>query len=163
MPNIPNIKKFKGVNEVSFNKWILPYEAQNDAIGVENNRKRQMLLCCLEDSAFTLASQRINAANDTTYDNLKAALAEAFSGEDYKRMLKTRARNLKFAKDTNINLFCNSLRTLVRELYNLTDLGETYIDAITINRFQDYCPPVNCPPGQLPTRIIAPSGHLPPG
>ena len=96
-------------------------------------QKRQVLLCCLDDSAFTSASQRIYAENDITYDNLKVAFAEAFSGEDYKRTLETKLRNLKFTKDTNKNLFCNFLRTLIRELYNLTDLDATSIDAIAIN------------------------------
>ena len=89
-------------------------------------------MCSLEDSAFTLASQRINAKNDISYDN-KAALAEPFSGEDYKLTLETKLRNLKFTKGANINIFCNSLRTLIRELYNLTDLDETSVDAIAIN------------------------------
>ena len=53
-------KKFKGDNEASFNKWILQFEGQSDAVGVENKIKRQVLLCLLEDSAFTLALQRIN-------------------------------------------------------------------------------------------------------
>ena len=87
----------------------------------------------MEDSAFTLTSQRINAENDITYNNLKAALAEAFSGEDYKRTLETKSRNLKFTKGTNKNLFCNSLRALIRKLYNLTDLDETSIDTIALN------------------------------
>ena len=39
MPKIPSIKKFNGDNEVSFNKWILQFEAQSDALGVENNKK----------------------------------------------------------------------------------------------------------------------------
>ena len=133
MLKIPSIKKFKGDNEVSFTKWILHFEAQSDALGVEKNKKRQALLRCLEDSAFTLASQRINTENDITYDNLKAALVEAFSDEGYKRTLETKLRNLKFTKGTNINLFCNSLRTLIRELYNLTDLDETSINAIAIS------------------------------
>ena len=60
-------------------------------------------------------------------------LAEAFSGEDYKRTLETKSRNLKFAEGTNINLFCNSLRSMIRKLYNLTDLDELSIDAIAIN------------------------------
>ena len=88
----------------------------------------------MEDSAFTLASQRINAENDITDQNLKAALAEVFAGEDYKRTLETKLRNLKFTKGTNIKLFGNSLRTLIRELYNLTNLDETSIDAVAINR-----------------------------
>ena len=87
----------------------------------------------MEDSAFTLASQRINVENDITCDNLNAALAEAFSGKDYKRTLEIKLRNLKFTKGTSINLFCNSLCTVIRELYNLTNLDETSIDAIAIN------------------------------
>ena len=96
-------------------------------------QKRQVLLCCFDDSAFISASQRINAENYISYDNLKAALVEAFSGEDYKRTLEGKLRNLKFTKGTNKNLFCNFLRTLIRELYNLTDLDATSIDAIAIN------------------------------
>ena len=88
IPKIPSIKKFKGDNEVSFNKQTLQFETQSGALGVENNKKRQVLLCCLKDSAFTLASQRINAENDITYYNLKAALVETFSGEDYNEPLK---------------------------------------------------------------------------
>ena len=87
----------------------------------------------MEDSAFTLTSQRINAENHITYNNLKAALAEAFSGEDYKRTLEIKLRNLKFTKGTNRNRFCNSLRALIRKLYNLTDLDETSIDTIALN------------------------------
>ena len=96
-------------------------------------QKSQVLPCCLEDSAFTLASQQINVENNITCDNLKAALAEAFSGKDYKRTLEIKLRNLKFTKGTNINLFCNSLCAVIRELYNLTNLDETSIDAIAIN------------------------------
>ena len=40
MLKIPSIKKFKGDNEVSFTKWILHFEAQSDALGVENNKKK---------------------------------------------------------------------------------------------------------------------------
>ena len=39
MLKIPSIKKFKGDDGVSFNKWILQFEAQSDALGVENNKK----------------------------------------------------------------------------------------------------------------------------
>ena len=56
MPKIPSIKKLKDDNEVSFNKQILQFEASSDALGVENNKKRQVLLCSLEDKAVTLAS-----------------------------------------------------------------------------------------------------------
>ena len=62
IPKIPSIKKFKGDNEVSFNKWILQFKARCSRC--RGQQKRQVMLRCLEDSAFTLASQGINAENE---------------------------------------------------------------------------------------------------
>ena len=39
MSKIPSVNKFNGDNVVSFNKWILQFEAQSDALGVQNNKK----------------------------------------------------------------------------------------------------------------------------
>ena len=59
------------------------FNLKHDALGVEDNKKGKY---CYDvwKVVFTLASQGINAENDITQDNLKAALAEAFSGEEYK-------------------------------------------------------------------------------
>ena len=54
-----------------------------------------MLLCCLEGSAFSYVAQQIGT-NDLAYNDLKNVLVERFIGEDYKRKLETKLRNLKF-------------------------------------------------------------------
>ena len=131
MPKIPSIKKFKGDNEISFQKWILQFNAQIAALGVGNDKRRQVLLCCLDDSAFSAASEAIGADANVTYDNLVDVLKTAFSGEDYKRNVESKLRNLKFSKGTNINIFCNTLRTLIKELYGLDNVNA--VDAIAIN------------------------------
>ena len=70
MPKIPSIKKLKGDNEISFQKWILQFNAQIAALGVGNDKRRQVLLCCLDDSAFSAASEAIGADANVTYGSL---------------------------------------------------------------------------------------------
>ena len=89
------------------------------------------MLCCLDDCAFTAASAEIAADANITFDNLVNALKTTFSGEDYKRNVESKLRNLKFSKGTNINIFCNTLRTFVKELYGLDNANA--VDAIAIN------------------------------
>ena len=132
MPRIPPIKKFTGDDEVSFSQWLLQFEAQLGALNVNPNQNRQMLLCCLEGSAFSFAAQRIGA-DDLPYDELKDDLIERFTGEDYKRKLETKLRNLKFTKGMNINSFSNNLRTTVKELYGLQGDVNNAVDSIAIN------------------------------
>ena len=131
MPKIPSVRKFKGDNEISFQKWILQFNAQIAALGVAADKKNEVLLCCLDDCAFTAASAEIAADANITFDNLVNALKTTFSGEDYKRNVESKLRNLKFSKGTNINNFCNTLRTFVKELYGLDNANA--VDAIAIN------------------------------
>ena len=56
MPKIPSVRKFKGGNEISFQKWILQFNAQIAALGVAADKRKEVLLCCLDDCAFTAAS-----------------------------------------------------------------------------------------------------------
>ena len=44
MPLIPNIQKFRGDNSV-LPQWIRQFEAQLAANGIEDDRKRDVLLC----------------------------------------------------------------------------------------------------------------------
>ena len=44
MPRIPNIQKFRGDNSQSFLNWIRQFEAQLAANGIEDDRKRDVLL-----------------------------------------------------------------------------------------------------------------------
>ena len=82
MPRILSTKKFSGNGEVSFSQWVLQFEAQLGALGINPDQNRQMLLCYLEGSAFSFAAQRIGT-NDFAYDDLKNVLVEQFTGEDY--------------------------------------------------------------------------------
>ena len=59
MPRILSTKKFSGEGEVSFSQWALQFEAQLGALGINPDQNRQMLLSCLEGSAFSFAAQRI--------------------------------------------------------------------------------------------------------
>ena len=132
MPRIPSIKKFSGDDEVSFSQWLLQFEAQLGGLGINPNQNRQILLCCLERSAFSYAAQQIGT-NDLAYNDLKNVLVERFTGEDYKRKLETKLRNLKFTKGTNINLFAHTLRNTIKELYGLQGNANDAIDAIAVN------------------------------
>ena len=58
---------------------------------------------------------------------------ERFTGEDFKRKLETKLRNLKFTKGTNINLFAHTLRNTIKELHGLQGNANDAIDAIAIN------------------------------
>ena len=113
MPRIPSIKTFSGNDEVSFSQWLLQLEAQLGRLGINLNQNRQMLLCCLEGSAFSYASQQI-CTNDLAYDTLKIVLVERLRGEDYKGKLETKLQNLRFTKGTNIDLFAHMLRTQLK-------------------------------------------------
>ena len=44
MPRIPDIQKFRGDNSQSFLNWIRQFEAQLAANGIEDDRKRDVLL-----------------------------------------------------------------------------------------------------------------------
>ena len=104
MPRVPSIKKFSGDDEVTFSRWFLQFQVQLGALGINPDRNRQMLLCCLEGRAFRYAAQQIGT-NDLAYNDLKNVLVERFTGKDYQRKLETKLRNLRFMKGTNINLF----------------------------------------------------------
>ena len=73
MPRIPSIKKFRGDDEVSFSQWLLQFETQLGVLGINSSQNRQMLLCCLEGSAFSYAAQQIGAS-DLAYNDLKNVL-----------------------------------------------------------------------------------------
>ena len=88
MPRIPSIKKFSGDNEVSFSQWLLQFEVQLGALGINRDQNRQMLLCCLEGTGFSYAAQQIGT-NDLSYNDLRNVLLKRFTVEVYKRKLET--------------------------------------------------------------------------
>lgn len=71
--------------------------------------------------------------NDPVSNGLKDAILGRFTGQDYKRKLETKLRGLKITKDTNINLFVNTLRNTVKELYGLQEDNKNAVDCIAIH------------------------------
>ena len=122
MPKIPTVVKFTGDNDSGFDLWCAQFEAQLKALGIkdEQNKWRDLLLCCTDGSAFAYASQAIVASADISYVNLKKSMKERFCGDDYKRNLQAKLRNLRFRKGTKIIPFVHELRMTVRELYSIT-------------------------------------------
>ena len=131
MPRIPTMQKFKGDNSVSVQEWLTIFEAQCDALDIAPNKRRNVLLVCCESSAFTLLSQEICNDQGVTYEQLKDKLKENYSGTDYKRVLVSRLRTLVFKRGSNVNNFAHSLRSTVRELYNINDPES--VNAIALN------------------------------
>ena len=73
--------------------------------------------------AFSTATTAIVANND-----LKQALQERYSGDEYKRALELKLRQLKFKPGTRINSFVDEWKSVIRELYNIIDT--TAVDLI---------------------------------
>ena len=88
---------------------------------VVDDKKRETLLCCLEKGAFADATASIAEDNEIIYDQLKQALRVRYSGDEYKRALELKLRNLKFKPGTRINSFVHKLKSAIRELNNITD------------------------------------------
>ena len=73
MPEILTVVKFKRDNDSGFELWTLQFEAQLKALGIkdESNKRRDLLLCYTEGSAFAFVSQPILADATIKYDDVK--------------------------------------------------------------------------------------------
>ena len=133
MPRVPQIAKFRGDNETSIQRWILQFEAQLQGLGIKDENKswRNLLLCYMDENAFTVASNAITADSSLSYDGLKKVLKERFSGQDYQRALESKLRSLKFRKGMKIPAFVHELKTSIQELYGLKD--DKSVESIAIN------------------------------
>ena len=118
---IPKVKKFSGEDSVNFKTWIAQYEAQSTALAIADDNRRNVLLCCLDSTAFSVATDLIASNANTTYDDLKEALNASFCGEDYRRSLESVLRGLVFTRDQNVQLFKHKLTSTIKELYGIVD------------------------------------------
>lgn len=82
LPRILAITKFRDDTQTSLQQRVLQFEAQLTTLDIEEDRWKQMLLCCTEVSAFTALSIALAANEDTTYEELTAILTERFSAAD---------------------------------------------------------------------------------
>ena len=164
MPRIPNIQKFRGDNSQSFLNWIRQFEAQLAANGIEDDRKRDILLCCCDEAVFMTLSSEIENDNGFTYPDpdAKDLLQRTYTGTNYKRTLESKLRLLRFLKGIKIYQFFSALYTVIRELYDIHD--ENAIQFIAISHVVsnlDGCPGARrtpsrkIPPRQIPQRKLS--------
>ena len=131
MPRIPVTECFRGDNQQSFGVWVAMLEVQMNALETADDKKRETLPGCLERSAFATATAENTENNEITYDELKDALKARYSGDDYKRSLEQRLRNLKFKPGMKNNLFVHDMKTVIKELYDIVDTNA--VDLIAQN------------------------------
>ena len=128
---IPKIQKFRGDNKQSWITWIAEFEAHAKALDVNPTKWKDILLCSTESTAFTFIANKISEDNNITYDTLKAEMKTRFFGEDYRRTLENKFRELVFKKGTIVNSFIDILTKTIRELFDIVET-ET-ITSIAIN------------------------------
>ena len=122
MSKIPKVKKFTGDDSsVNFKNWIAQYEVQSTALEILDANKRNVLLSCLDPTAFSLASELIAATATTTYAQLKESLNASFCGEEYRRSLESVLSELVFMRGQNVELFRHKLTSTIKDLYGITD------------------------------------------
>ena len=122
MSKIPKVKKFTGDDSsVNFKNWIAQYEAQSTALEIPDANKRNVLWCCLDSTAFSLASELIAATATATYAQLKESLNASFCGKEYRRSLESVLRGLVFVRGQKVQLFRHKLTSTIKELYGITD------------------------------------------
>ena len=130
MSKIPKITKFRGDNNQSWVTWIAEFEAHVKALGVTENKYRDILLCSTESTAFTFLAQKI--FDDTiSYNNVKVEMKRRFFEDDFRRTLQNRFGELVFGKGMPTNVFIDDLSKTIRELFDIG--GKETIISIAIN------------------------------
>ena len=89
-------------------------------------------MCLLSHAAFGLANEHIAQSADATYDKVVEALREIYAGEQYRRTLETKFRNLVFTPSMNIQDFAHRIKTMIHELYNVQE--DNAVQAIAVNQ-----------------------------
>ena len=110
---------------------IAEFEAHTRALDVNQNKWRDILLCCTESTAFTFIVTKIAEDETITYNTLKIEMKKRFFGDDYRRTRQHKFRELIFRKGSSINTFIDELTKTIRELFDIKD-PET-INSIVIN------------------------------
>ena len=98
MSRIPKIEKFRGDNSADFKIWITQFEGHLRALEIENNKRLDILFCCLEGTAFSHLCNLRTADANITYAQVKDEFEQRFCGDEYERNLQIKLQNLKFVK-----------------------------------------------------------------
>ena len=97
----------------------------------EGQKWRNILLCCTESGAFETISNAIVENGNITYEDLRELLSAKYCGAEYKRTLEAKLRSLSFVPGQNIPAFSHELKSIVKELYGVTD--NSVIESIAQN------------------------------
>ena len=98
---------------------------------LEISEERDILLVTTSRDAFATILATLNENNAISYEAIKKRLNEKYLGEEYKRHLESKLRNLKFRAGTKIQKFLHDLRSTIRDYYGLTSVEQ--IDQIGMN------------------------------
>ena len=73
MPRLPQVSKFRGDFTQSYEQWILEFEAHMKAIGCDNAKHKDILICCCEDAAFSTLVNTLSADNTIDYAGIESS------------------------------------------------------------------------------------------
>ena len=96
MSRILTNEKFRGDNRAVSKIWITQCEGHLRALEIENEKRLDILLCCLEGSPFSYLRKLRTANTNITYAQVKDESEQRFCGDEYKRNLQIKSQNLKF-------------------------------------------------------------------
>lgn len=88
MGKIPNMHKFMGDNTLSFDDWIVLFEAQATVNNIIEDNIVQVLLCCTRATAFSYVAAFLVQDPCITYPANVHSMRETFSGSEYTRTWK---------------------------------------------------------------------------
>ena len=84
-------------------------EFEARALDINQNKWRDILLCFTESTAFTFTDTKIAEDKTITYNILKIEMKRRFFGDDYRRTLQHKFRELTLRKGSNVNTFIDEL------------------------------------------------------
>ena len=85
------------------------FEAHARALDINQNKWKDILLCFTESTAFTFTDTKIAEDKTITYNILKIEMKRRFFGDDYRRTLQHKFRELTLRKGSNVNTFIDEL------------------------------------------------------
>ena len=88
-------------------------------------------MCLTDGNAFTILQEMIKVKAKASYKDLKGALEKRLCGDEYKRTLETKLRDLQHHKNVSINNFIHKLRNAIKELYGIKD--KSAVESLAVN------------------------------
>ena len=85
------------------------FEAHARALDINQTKWRDILYCFTESTTFTFTDTKIAEDKTITYKILKIEMKRRFFGDDYRRTLQHKFRELTLRKGSNVNMFIDEL------------------------------------------------------